>query len=98
MLLSRRSFEILTGRLAINGKYLALCVRCVGSIRALEIHLLRGELGLRRNNVLRGPELLPWLRLLFALDNVGIWTMHFVIGFLQMKLSETGLKFCDWRS
>ena len=79
------SLGLLTGRLAINSKDLALGVRCMGPVGALEVHFLCGKLRLGRETGLRGPELLPWLGLLSILDSVDAWAMHFVAGFLEVK-------------
>jgi hypothetical protein len=62
---------MLTCRLVVNSKDLALCVRGVSSVRALEIHLLRCELNLSGIDLRRGPGRLPRL----ALGSSG--RMHF---------------------
>lgn len=73
-----KSIGILTIRLVVDRKDFALSIRCMGSIRALEVHFLSGELDLGSNPVLRGPELLPWLGLLSVAGGSSGWDVHFV--------------------
>jgi hypothetical protein len=48
----------------VNGKNFPFGVGSMGSIRALEVHLFGGLLGLRASGFdLWGPERFPWLRL-----------------------------------
>lgn len=71
-------FHQRTLRFVIDHKDLALGIGCMGSVGALEVHFFRGESNLSSNAVLRGPELLPWLRLLYVAGRCGGWVVHLI--------------------